>query len=769
MTQNEHPTTEHRQWTARWIRDAAFSDCMPIDVFHKQLTPKTLPEHRADLKNRRMFVRRTFVVENIDKPYIDISADDYCKLYVNGTFVSQGPAPAYHFNYRYNRIDLSGVLKPGENVIAVDVYYQGCINRVWQSGDYRQGLIAEIVNGGTCILKTDASWKYIVPAHSSGTTVGYETQYLENIDERQFPIGWTAPGFDDSAWLSADENLNDDHTLSLQETPQLAIYELKPAVVKERSAGHFFIDFGHEITGQFTLNAFGESGDTIEIRHGEELDAAGNVRFAMRCNCAYQETWTLAGRAPDRLQYYDYKAFRYVEIIASNPRIRMEDFAATVRHYPFDEKNCAFKSSSELLNGIFRICANGVRYGSQELFLDCPSREKGQYLGDLTVTAHAHLYLSGGDGRLFKKALHDFADSMTICSGLMAVAPGSFMQEIADYSLQYPLQLLTYYRHTGDRALLETLFPKAEAALGYFKKYERADGLIENVADKWNLVDWPENLRDGYDFNLDPKGAGSGPHAVLNAFYVSAHRAMNEIRHALGIRPTNDDVRTASAFIDAFYRYDKKCFVDSTVSSHASLHANALALFIGLVPAEAVESVIKLVRTKRFSCGVYMSYFVLKGLARYGEYELIYDLLTGNDEHSWGTMLAENATACFEAWGKDQKWNTSLCHPWASSPIPLLIEDIIGLSPAAPGWTTVLFSPHLPENPPDFRLSLNVPSAVIVVERTSDDFSITVRAGHAPVTLITNGIEFEDGSTSAIIPAGERMTLTIEPEERYRR
>lgn len=729
--------TSDKEWQACWICDREFASLTPIDVFHKQLAEHAMHPHRDDLKNRRMFARKTFSIETAASPYIDITADDHYKLYVNGVFAAEGPSPAYHFHYRYDRIDLSTLLKPGENVIAVDVYYQGTINRVWQSGDYRQGLIAEISNGGNIVLVTDASWKYTVPTHSTGKTVGYETQYLENIDERAYPHGWTKIGYDDSSWLTAAE-MKHDHVLVRQETPLLSVYRMEPSSVKRAGNGRYIVDFGKEIVGFFTCDAFGAAGDTVEIRHGEELHADGNVRSEMRCNVTYQEIWTLSGRTPDTLAYYDYKAFRYVEVTALKPDIRIEKFAANVRHYPCDDALCTFESSG-VINDVFAICKNGVRMGTQELFLDCPSREKGQYLGDLTVAAHSHLYLTGGDGRLFRKAMRDFADSMRICPGLMAVAPGSFMQEIADYSLQWPLQLMTYYRHTGDRAFLAEMYPRAREAVAYFKRYDRGDGLIENVSDKWNLVDWPENLRDGYDFDLDPKGAGKGAHAVLNGFYVSALRSLNEMRYALGESPDDEDIRSASAFIDAFYRPDTKLFADSAVSQHASLHTNTLALFTGLVPAEAADAVLALMRSKRLACGVYMSYFVLKGLARYGAYDLIFDLISGTDIRSWGNMVKEGATACFEAWGKDQKWNTSLCHPWASAPIPVLIEDIIGVSPKTPGWGTISFAPHMPPSMPDLLLTIQVPTARVSVEKHGADVAFSVEANDAPVEFMIKG------------------------------
>ena len=56
-------------------------------------------------------------------------------------------------------------------------------------------------------------------------------------------------------------------------------------------------------------------------------------------------------------------------------------------------------------------------------------------------------------------------------------------------------------------------------------------------------------------------------------------------------------------------------------------------------------------------------------------------MILNESEHGWVNMLREGATTCFEAWCKDQKWNTSLCHPWASAPIIVLLEDIMGIAP----------------------------------------------------------------------------------------
>lgn len=713
-----------KYWTAKWIMDPAFRGHIPVNVFHKEMSANELPEHDPDLKNHHMLVRKKFNIdmmnrlskdESSSKYMLDISADDYYKVYINGHFIGQGPAPSYPFHYAYNQYDVSDYLQTGENIIAVHVYYQGLINRVWNSGDYRQGLIAELSLGQDLLLATDSTWTFKKAAEFTGTTTyGYETQYSEDIDNRQKDTHWKDLNDQEENWQQVYEQIADDHKLVLQQTPPLAVYEINPVKVEALSDGHYFIDFGQEITGQFKCRAKGIAGQMLTIRCGEELEDASlkKVRFAMRCNCTYEETWTLAG-VDDVLELYDYKAFRYVEVICPQD-IELGQICAVVRHYPLNEESCIFTSSNELLNSIWSICKNGVKYGAQEVFVDCPSREKGQYLGDATVTSLSHLYLSG-DLRLVKKCLHDFALSTYICPGIMAVAPGSFMQEIADFSLQWPYQLYHYYMHSNDLAFLRAMFPIAEGVLTYFKKYEREDGLLEHVTEKWNLVDWPDNLRDSYDFELS-KPIGEGCHNVINAFYYGAVTTLNKIKTILNIDFVDESEPLKMAFLRAFYNEESKLFCDSTSSSHSSLHANFLPLFWGLVPEKSTKSVVSLIRERRLNCGVYNAFFLLKGLAKAGAYDLLFELLTSNEEHSWGNMVREGATTCFEAWGKEQKWNTSLCHPWASAPISVLIEDVMGIKPRTPGWEIIEFSPHIPESLEYMRLEFETIKGRIKME-----------------------------------------------------
>ncbi len=708
-----------KRWQAVWLTDPDFLGMPKPDLFHKEVASASAPSHAPELRHHHWYVRTTFEVNDMTPDrgpvYLDISADDYYKVYINGVFAAQGPAQSDTKHYYYNRVDIRDALRPGTNAIAVHVYYQGLRNRAYNSADYRQGAIAEIWDGDTLLAKTDETWKAIrAMDNRPGEAFGYETQFTEHLDSRASIPRWKDVDFDAAGWSNAAVDANAEYEFALQPTPTLAVYEKKPVHTERRAPGRYAIDFGEEVTGQFSMKAKGEAGATVEILSGEELSADGeSVRYELRCNCFYRDTWTLSG-GEDAFETYDYKGFRYVEVRGPEEALRPDSFLAVVRHYPLEEDRCTFLCSDERTNRIFDICKNGVKYGSQENYVDCPTREKGQYLGDNTVIGHSHMLISG-DPRLYRKAIEQFARSASVCEGLMAVVPGHFMQEIADFSLQWPMQLLEYYRYSGDLDFLKRMYPQVERLLRYFERYEREDGLLRDVFDKWNLVDWPQELRDGYDFELT-RPVGPGCHNVVNAFYLGCVQAANDIRGLLGIAGDDRLTELKNSYIAAFYDPAAGLFVDAEGSRHHALHSNALPLLFGLAPEEAVPRIVRLIREKRFSCGVYFAYFVLKALIRAGEHDLAYELLSSDDERSWGNMLKEGATTCFEAWGKEQKWNTSLCHPWASAPIPLLIENIVGLAPGKPGWSEILFRPRIPASWTYCRVNLQVPSGPIRVE-----------------------------------------------------
>lgn len=702
------------KFNGKWICAEEFLNVPPLNVFHKETEPNTGYQHPEEKKNLHMLVRKKLYLPQFTTATLRITADDYYKLYVNGCFVAQGPTPGYYFHYYYNAIDLTPYLHTGENVIALDLYYQGMINRVWNSGDLRQGCIADLTVDGRFVTGTDASWRYTLSrAYTCKRELGYSTQYLEDYDSRLEERGWETTGFDDSSWDACRVKPYTDYQFADDPAPLLQIYDAAPQILHKREGRRIVYDFGREITGTLFIRARGRSGQVIRILCGEELEAGttDQVRYQMRCNCVYEEFWTLAD-GECQLNQYDYKAFRYAALELDDD-IELLDFHAVVRHFMLDDDLCTLHTSDKILQSVFELCKNGVRCGSQEVYVDCPSREKGQYAGDMTVSTISQLYLSGTP-YLYRKAIENQMQSTFVCDGILTVTPGSLMQEISDYSFQFPIICLRYYQHTGDRAFLRKTLEVSEKMLAYFRRYARADGLLEEVQE-WNLVDWPSNLRDNYDFPMT-KPIGKGCHNVVNAFYVGAVGVVEQTKKILDIPFTPMYEALATTFNRVFFDTSTGLYVDSETSRHSALHSNILPAYFGFFPAEHADTIGDFIQTKGLCCGVYMAYFLLKGLVRLGRYNDVYSLLTSTSEYSWYNMVREGGTACFEAWGKEHKNNTSLCHPWASSPVSILIEDILGVTPQpgddaqAPAYT-----PHIPDSVEYLTMTVPVQEYLVTV------------------------------------------------------
>ncbi|MBE7011804.1 MAG: alpha-L-rhamnosidase [Ruminococcaceae bacterium] len=663
------------EFNSTWITTKDFENLKPIDIFHKQVNNKKL-EETAFYNYHAHFIKE-FYVDETGNYEIKISADDFYKLYINGEFVCQGVAPAYFDSYNYNETDISKFLNKGKNTVAVHVFYQGLINRATNSGDNRMGLIADIFCDGKFVFGTDESWKCERTTEYSGDTTPYLTQFREDIDFRKKNASWKMDT-DSGNYENARIFRFADWKFKENPVPTVDVYKALPKETVKKDDNIYFYDFGNEITGQVYFKAKGFRGQTVIVKCGEELNDDGSIRYKMRCNCNYYDICTLSG-AEDEFEFFDYKGFRYVQIEANgNLPFDPNEVCVIVRHHKFEEK-CRIKSDVPYLEDIWNICRNSLKYSVQEGYLDCPTREKGQYSGDFTTIGFSHLYLTK-DKEMYKKTLFDFADSARVCKGLMAVAPGSVMQEIAEFSLEYPLQVLTYYKLTKDIDALKQLYPTVKGLIEYFKQYERYDGLIENIGEKWNIIDWPMNLRDGYCVGGVDNGQPVKLHNVVNAFYIYAVQCMEEMENILGLTAENKSSKLKEAFVNTFYNKETKLFCDDEEHTHSALHSNTFPLLLDFAPSEAKENMVEFIMEKGLVCGVHFAYYVLKALGKAGAYDKEFELMMNDGEHSWINMVREGATTCFEAWGKNQKWNTSLCHPWASTPIIILIEDILKIT-----------------------------------------------------------------------------------------
>ena len=190
---------------AEWLRDPVFEGVPVLNLFHREFEDG--PELSGPTNIHTLFRNEIELKAAPASATLCITGDDYYKFYINDAQVVQGPAPAYHFAYPYYQLEVKHTLAAGRNCLAAHVYYQGLLNRVWNSADNRSGFMLALdvryEDGTTERFVTGPDWRVLqIQAFKGTETTGYKTQFLENIDLRELPRGWRAPGFDDSSWAA---------------------------------------------------------------------------------------------------------------------------------------------------------------------------------------------------------------------------------------------------------------------------------------------------------------------------------------------------------------------------------------------------------------------------------------------------------------------------------------------------------------------------------------------------------------------------------------
>ena len=646
-------------FTGSWITTEEFEGLEPRNVFHRQLdTTVNLPEEHL---NKHILFRKRFEIENdFRDAVLYISGDDYYKLYVNGSFVAQGPAPAYPFAYTYNVVDVTPFLRKGENQIAIHTYYQGLINRVWVSGDNRHGLLCDLELDGEVVLSSDESFK--VCEHSGYREigrVGYDTQFLEEYDSNAKECAFMEEGFDDSSWKSARVRKVVDYKMVPQATKSLVFEEIQPKLMTTEE-NRITIDFGKCFVGYLNVTVHGKQNDVVTIHCGQELWEDGSVRYQMRCNCNYEEQWILSGAA-DTLNWFDYKAFRYVELVLPEG-CSVEYVSLMVRHYPFElqaKMKEAYKDVPELQQ-IWDLCVHSIGYGVQEVIQDCMEREKGFYVGDGCYTALCHMLMTGNDSMV--RYLIDSAYlSSSFVESTVTCLNCSFMQEIAEFPLMLVSLMMWHYRLTEDKEYLKKNYDFAYKLAEIYRKDYEKDGLLQNL-DKWCVVEWPKNFRDDYDVNLKQGQVCETPHIAINAYYIEMISNLNKMAEILGKAPYRDLTELKKCFFEAFYDDKRHVFKDSVLTEHSSYVSNVFAFGFGLLPDEKCEkNILNMIRERGISdVSLFAAFPMMVGMIRNGREEEVKGLLL--DDGAWLRMLREDATTTFEGWGKECKKNASLFH-----------------------------------------------------------------------------------------------------------
>ena len=713
-----NPDLLSKQWSASWV---AYPNDSGLDygVYH---------------------FRKEFKISEVPSEFIiHISADNRYRLFVNGEPVCFGPARGDLMHWRYETIDISKYLKPGENTLAAVVWNFANL-KPWAQHSLQTAFLVQGNSEKEEIVNTNSTWKAIknsayTPADASREKTGGNFIVVgpcDEVDAAKYPWNWEKPGFDDSTWENAkildngrpkEVGSGIDWGLEPREIPLMEAKKQQFAAVRKSeniTVDEAFIsgkkslsipanktvvvlfDQGTLTTAYPELIVSGGAGSKIELKYSEALfDSKGN-----KGNRNVIEGKTMRG-------YIDYflpdggkdrlfrplwlRTWRYLEltITTKDSPLTINNFESEFTGYPFIE-NAEFKANDKQLTEIWNVGWHTARLCAGETYYDCPYYEQMQYVGDTRIQALISLYVSGDD-RLMRNAIQMFDDSRFSEGLTMSRYPSSMPQVIPPYSLFWVDMVHDYWMHRDDPEFVESFLNGIDNVLYFFiSKIDKKSGLLGKTG-YWNFVDWADEWpwNNEAQFGGVPEGGNKGNSSVL-----SFHLAYSA-QHAADLhRWAGDDTKAIyyeniaknimKSVKENCWDVSKKYFADSPGKEQFSMHSQIFAVLTGAVSGNEVKDFVARFENDKslIQPTMYFRFYLTQALKVAGLSDNYLETLG-----LWREMLGLGLTTFAEKPDPTR----SDCHAWSASPNYDFLATIAGIEPDSPGFKTVKIEPHLGE------------------------------------------------------------------------
>ena len=662
-------------------------------------------ESRKDRTDTYVAFRGEFELTEPGEVEIRTLGVSWFNLWLDGEFVMEGPArfPKDRPEYDALRIRLSA----GRHIIATQVHNIGLTTRILV--DMPPFFACEILNDGKPL---PMEWRCMrLPGYRPAVRrINPQLGWIEWCDTRQLPVGWRVADYDDTAWakpVSQDPGIGSVTPLTIN---SVRSFTHKATPIAEGPLAGTFGYVMDDVPARFFLRdlecvrlpaqGLWRRYDLGRVRLARprfalDLPAGTVVEFAYSEALSHGRVSpyiTLSAGPSCNLDHYvargglqeffplTPKGGRFVEvhILADPAKVRFvrEEFIERCYH---DAPTGAFQSEDELLNRIWMTGIETYRGCAEDAVVDNPTRERGQWTGDV-VTVGMDIAASGyGDVRLCRRALVQSA----LCArgdGLIAgLCPGgpSYMPT---YAAQWVSACMHYWELTGDRAFLEEMFPYAQRNLAAFDSSLTADGLSDGLG--WLFLDW------GYQRNPGPSDM------AYNLHYLSAVRDMvrwcRELEQSDGLPHYEAQERDVTRIVarwlgdlSAAGKWDQ-----------IGYHRAVLGLRLGFFTEQVERGCVDFIKSHILRCfpndpsaprssdpGVgdprlitpYFAHYAFPELIERGEMDFVLDQY----RKCWGWALEEGRTTWVEVF--DTRWTH--CHQWAGCPTWQLSRYVLGLYP----------------------------------------------------------------------------------------
>ena len=481
---------------------------------------------------------------------------------------------------------------------------------------------------------------------------------------------------EDAVWKPAAEVVGPNGRIVERRAPHVGFARGATLVGRSnwlKAGAALVVDFGENATGCPVFSFPGTTrGQKIEIVYGERLNSDGSVNVKtqtagqVKCGnggagapeiAAQRDVLVCRGEKAERFEPpFAWHVCRYAEIRG----IRKAPTTACLRKLRSQvadaEPGRSFKSANGDLNRIHEMCRRTFLANLVGVQSDCPGRERLGYGGDIVATCEAYM-LNWDMREFYLKTLQDFADEAADDGWITETAPyvginvrgfGGRSGPVS-WALAVPVLMDGLLRHYGERR-----------AYDYYPVCARYVELVDAKCPN-GLV--PTCIGDHEALERAPD------EVTATAHWHEFVRLTAKFARALGKRDDAErfeslDSKIAKAFADKF--------VKDGVVANGSQSAQALGLYLGLVPTDQVAAaearLVEAIEERGFapSTGIFTTRYMLLYLSGHGRRDLAEKLVLHRGFPGWLHMLERGATTLWETW-KESDDVYSNCHPMFGS------------------------------------------------------------------------------------------------------
>ncbi|MBQ8289581.1 MAG: discoidin domain-containing protein [Clostridia bacterium] len=349
------------------------------------------------------------------------------------------------------------------------------------------------------------------------------------------------------------------------------------------------------------------------------------------------------------------------------------------------EETGSVVTDSETLNKLYREAYDTLVVCMRDSFMDCPDRERTQWLGDAVINMQQAAYA------LDDKAALLYAKTLTQAIGFVQ-KNGAIPSKIAlgRPDLELPMQSLAgvhsfwqYYMYYGDRDLVIESYP---TLLAYLKLWDVSDsGVITHRDGNWNWYDW---------------GSHADTVIIENCWYYTALSAVLNIARLDGSGATSDDIAFLSDRMDLiarnfdtlYWNEERSAYYNSTDNSAADDRANAMAIYAGLADKSRYDDILTVLKTT-YNSGPYMEKYVLDAMYMMGAD----DEAMVRTVNRFAPFLNDGYPTLPEIWTDQTLYSgdESKNHAWTGAPLSMLYVYNAGITPMSPAFKTFKVRPQL--------------------------------------------------------------------------